>query len=140
MSGESFIPGPKRWRTTQEGCPRREDGSGPRLRRLLQNPVAESDDARVVYFVSNKALTGSEENSEGDQAEAGALNLYMYREGAGLTFVAVLAEFVRKFTPYTQLSYFRISRVSPDGGHLAFMSHAPRPYTASAPTVPENGT
>jgi len=91
----------------------------------VQGVLGVSDDARVVYFVSNEALTGGEQNSESDQAEAGALNLYMYREGTGLTFVAVLTEFPRKFTPYTQLSYFRIARVSPDGGHLAFMSHAP---------------
>jgi len=94
----------------------------------VRGVMGMSEDARRVYFASDQALPGSEENSEGDEAKEGEPNLYLYEagEGGGSTqFIATLAS--GDLTPAVSNERFneRNSRVSPDGAHAAFVSEAP---------------
>lgn len=95
----------------------------------LEGVMGISEDARSVYFASTKALTGEEENSEGEKAQEGAHNLYLWQEAAGgaqLSFVARLAiDDIERFSSIQKDPFRRTSRVSPDGQHALFMSTAP---------------
>ena len=96
-----------------------------------------SEDASQIYLGSRKALSGAnvrEANSEGASAIAGKVNLYLY-EAAGTpgdpgayAFVATLAQYdIANPGPLGPLAgepSLRLSRISPDGGALAFMSAA----------------
>ncbi len=90
-----------------------------------------SEDATRVYFASTQVLTGEEENSEGAKAQAGKPNLYLYEAGAGFDFIATLADgdlhgvISATSSPVSNLPVGRLSRISPNGGQLAFMSLAP---------------
>jgi hypothetical protein len=83
-----------------------------------------SNDASRVYFTSSEVLSGEGENSNGDKAQAGKRNLFLY-EGGDVTFIATVAsvtlsgsfDFDANPKPFN-----RTSRVSPDGLHLAFTS------------------
>jgi len=84
--------------------------------------IGASEDATHVYFVGEGALTGEEENESGQKAGAGANNLYLWQEGEGLRFIAALADIDN---PSWDSSPERLTaRLSPDGGHLAFLSIA----------------
>jgi hypothetical protein len=78
-----------------------------------------SEDASRIYFVSNEVLGGD--------AEAGQPNLYLHDEG-GNHYIATLGPVDAKSQPdleysvATFLPSFLTSRVSPDGGVIAFMS------------------
>ncbi|HWI96505.1 MAG TPA: hypothetical protein VNS60_10615, partial [Solirubrobacterales bacterium] len=78
-----------------------------------------SEDLSRVYFISTEALTGEQENSEGDKAQAGARNLYLHERGVGIVFVASL---LSQNSDAVASAGRRTSRVSPDGLHLAFIS------------------
>jgi hypothetical protein len=92
------------------------------------------EDLSRVYFASEEALSGSQQNSAGLKAHAGQANLYLYERGAGFTFVGPLAadDTVIGFStngfgpvsPIAHSPYLRSARVSPDGLHLAFTSTA----------------
>ena len=95
-----------------------------------------SEDLSRVYFASRKALAVAGPNSEGDEAIAGAPNLYLY-EGAGegsYAFIGTLSEKdVGEVEPGgTSIAYnvvglkplFRATRVSADGSRIAFLSRA----------------
>jgi hypothetical protein len=93
--------------------------------------VGASEDASRVYFASTKALS-EEANSEGDKAQAGKANLYLYESGEGLTFIATLARLDNAFmgvadppSPIGLYPYKRSSRVSPDGLHAVFTAATP---------------
>jgi hypothetical protein len=88
----------------------------------------------TMYFVATGVL-GSNENSEGAKAQTGADNLYMLREGAQPTFIAVLAPEDGNHTmvPLSRSGYeefgdwqpglgHRTAQVAPDGRGLVFMS------------------
>ena len=78
-----------------------------------------SEDGSYVYFVAKGALTGAEQNSIGQKAQAGQANLYLQHEGE-VSFVAglsLLDEWVWETQPKVQRA-----RVSEDGRHLAFVS------------------
>ena len=85
-----------------------------------------SEDTKRVYLISTKALSGSQKNSEGEEAQEGSKNLYLHDAG-GFVFVAQLSN---PSTPDIFPSAgnlrpnLRESRVSPDGLHLAFTSAA----------------
>lgn len=94
-----------------------------------------SSDATKVYFASNEALTGSEENSAGQSAVEGQPNLYLHEAGEGggrLAFVARLSQADATlipssatypgFTPLSGSPMFHAARVSPDGGTAVFVS------------------
>jgi hypothetical protein len=90
--------------------------------------LGASEDLSRIYFVDTAALTGGEENDNGEEAEEGELNLYAFDEGE-LTFVGMLLsgdnEFgTREYGAWAASSSARTAQVSPDGAHLAFMSLA----------------
>jgi len=80
-------------------------------------------DGRSAYFTATGAITGEEENARGERAIAGRFNLYRWKEGEGVRFIASLA------TPdendWSRGPANHTSRVSADGRHLAFVSTAP---------------
>jgi DNA-binding beta-propeller fold protein YncE len=93
-----------------------------------------SDDLSRIYFVSTEVLSGSQENSEHDIAEAGKPNLYL-EEGGTATFIATLipgdvargpqaAAEASGYQVDSQLPYTRATRVSAEGGRIAFESRA----------------
>ena len=99
--------------------------------------LGASEDASRVYFGSTEALSGDEENSEGDEAKDGEANLYLYEAGEGggagsFTFIATLnagrdvtAEAAgSSLAAITPDPMRRAARVSADGEHLAFPSAA----------------
>ena len=56
----------------------------------LMGVLGASEDLSRIYYVSSEALSGVQENSEGQVAEAGQPNLYL-DEGGERTFIATLA-------------------------------------------------
>jgi DNA-binding beta-propeller fold protein YncE len=99
----------------------------------VRGVLGYSTDLSRVYFVSTQALTGAQQNSEGEVAIDGQPNLYLHERDAGLTFVATLSSRdarneVGHFAlpaPIATMPEKRTSRVSPDGMHAAFTSTAP---------------
>jgi len=89
-----------------------------------------SEDASRIYFASSEVLTGSQQNSVGDVAVKGRGNLYLYEAGSepDLTFIASLSATETEEAGTSPVSRFparRLSRVTADGQHLAFMSLSP---------------
>jgi DNA-binding beta-propeller fold protein YncE len=91
----------------------------------VQGVIGASEDGASVYFVSIDALTGEEQNGEGEQAQAGQPNLYLYQAG-NATFIASLSQEDLPDWYSTEESgkgtVHLTARVSPDGHWLAFMS------------------
>ena len=90
-----------------------------------------SQDAATVYFASSEAIAGAGENSEGAKAIEGEPNLYRYRAAAkagdpgAYAFIATLAGAdTAGAGPLAAAPIDRLSRVTPSGGALAFMSRA----------------
>lgn len=86
-----------------------------------------SEDASRIYFASSEVLTGSEQNSVGDEAVAGRGNLYLYEPGSesDFTFIASLSSAEVGGAEPSLVSRFpirRLSRITPDGQSIAFMS------------------
>jgi len=82
-----------------------------------------SEDASRIYFASTEELGG--------EGEAGKPNLYLYEPGEGgegtTAYIATLAADDMGQSPLSMVSanpMLRALRVSPDGSHLAFTSHA----------------
>lgn len=93
-----------------------------------------SEGAGVIYFASSEVLSGSEVNSEGDEAQPGKANLYRYAAAGGgsYRFVGTLASGdVNRSTNRSSSTPIDIQpihhngRVSADGGLAVFMSFAP---------------
>jgi hypothetical protein len=99
----------------------------------VRGVLGYSTDLSRVYFVSTQALTGAQQNSEGEVAIDGQPNLYLHQRGAGHTFVATLSSpdainstsHLATPSPIAPLPDKRSSRVSPDGLHAAFTALAP---------------
>ncbi len=96
----------------------------------FQGIVGQSEDLSHVYFVDTAVLTGEEENSEGDQAQAGKFNLYAWAEGT-TRFVATLAAGDNGGGPYLGISgdwalspAARTAEASRNGRFVAFLSEA----------------
>jgi hypothetical protein len=84
--------------------------------------AGQSEDLTQLYFVDSAILTGEEENSEGDKAQAGKPNLYAW-SGGGATFLGtLLGTDVNDWAP---LPVQRAAEASPAGRYLAFVSRAP---------------
>jgi DNA-binding beta-propeller fold protein YncE len=91
-----------------------------------------SEDGSLFYFASKEAITGEEENGEGEKAKAGAPNLYLFdanKTGAArYRFLATLSGAdlknanVQRLSPLNPMPFMHTAHVSPDGLHLAFMS------------------
>jgi NHL repeat len=91
--------------------------------------LGAAEDLSRIYFVDAKALTDeSEENANGEHAEAGELNLYGWDEG-GLTFIGILVgadnSGLAGYGAWMASPSLRTAQVSADGSYLAFMSAAP---------------
>lgn len=84
--------------------------------------VGASADGSYVYFVAQGVLDG-EPNSENESAKPKANNLYVWHEGEGPRFLAVLE--TADQDAWSENPAQQRARVSPDGQHLAFLSRNP---------------
>jgi hypothetical protein len=88
----------------------------------VQGLLGASEDASYIYFLSTEALAGA--------AQPGQPNLYLFRSGSGNSYIATLSESDIKIdnmnrpTDIAIAPIAHVARVTPDGRHLAFMSHA----------------
>ncbi|MGB7685292.1 MAG: hypothetical protein WBL45_05860 [Solirubrobacterales bacterium] len=94
----------------------------------FQGILGAAEDLSRVYFVDTAALTEeSVENANGEHAEGGEFNLYVWDEGAS-AFIGVLSpkdlEFNGLYGAWLPSPSDRIAQVSPDGRFLAFTSVA----------------
>ncbi len=89
--------------------------------------LGASEDLSHVYFVDTEVLGEGEENDNGEEAEAGAFNLYA-RIGATTTFIGALLDetygFKNSLGAWKAAPSDRLAQVSPDGAHLALMTSA----------------
>lgn len=97
-------------------------GFGPRV----LGPVAISADGSHVYFVAKGALTRTA-NAQGQFAQSGAENLYVFEHEAGratdkIVFIAALLNADQN--EWSRISVYRRANVTPDGRFLVFGSHA----------------
>jgi DNA-binding beta-propeller fold protein YncE len=91
---------------------------GPRV----QGTVAISPDGSHIYFVAKGVLTATP-NTQGQSAQEGADNLYLY-SGGRLTFVGALAPSDREDWRFGgSIQGLGIANVTPDGRFLVFGSH-----------------
>jgi len=112
------------------GCARLEDLSVPVIDgesgEAEELAVGTSEDGSSLYFIARGVLD-PEENEEGEEAEAGAPNLYVWEEGLGVRFIAVLSEKDAADwgsgppNPVGQAAR-GAGNSSPDGRYLTFMS------------------
>jgi sugar lactone lactonase YvrE len=86
---------------------------------------AFSDDGSRVYFVA-EGVVSANPNEDGDTAQAGDPNLYLWEEGSGVRYIATLARQDRTSWGVTGTSTPFSSRlstgVSPSGRYFTFMS------------------
>ncbi len=91
--------------------------------------LGASEDLSQIYFVATSDLTGTQENANGEEAEAGKLNLYFWDEGA-TSFIGRLVASDNALGTDNRYGAWRApppnrtAQVSPDGSLLAFMSRA----------------
>ena len=111
--------------------------------------VGQSDDLSHVYFVDTAVLSGEEENSEGDKAQAGKFNLYAWSEGT-IRFVATLLAVDNAGSggggkvgigDWESAPASRTAEASPNGRFVAFLSQAQLTgYENAGPCEEESGT
>ena len=90
--------------------------------------LGASEDLEQIYFVDTADLTGPAQNDNGEEAEAGKLNLYAWDAGA-TTFIGALVGSdnvlgLLGYGTWKASKPDRTAQVSPDGTWLAFMSMA----------------
>jgi hypothetical protein len=96
----------------------------------FQGTLGASEDLSRIYFVDTKALTpAEEENANGEAAEEGKPNLYLWEEGS-TSFIARLLPSDNALSGATLGAWHaapdnRLAQVSADGRFLAFESRAP---------------
>jgi hypothetical protein len=113
------------------GCTVLEDLSAP-LEGSGENGEAEelavgvAEDGKSLYFIARGVLDKAE-NEEGAKALSGAPNLYLWREGAGVRFIATLSE--KDAADWGSGPLHEVGGASrgagnnsPDGRYLTFMS------------------
>jgi hypothetical protein len=86
----------------------------------VKGVIGASEDGSYLYFVGGGVLTGGEENSAHQKAEAGKNNLYVWHEGGGLRFIARLSDL--DASAWSTAPERLIARLTPDGHSLAFLS------------------
>jgi hypothetical protein len=96
----------------------------------VKGVAGTSEDASRVYFVSTQVLTGETANSEGAKAQAGKPNLYLYEAGSDFRFIATLDDAdlqssSQPSSPVAKSPPARLSRITPSGEQIVFMSLAP---------------
>ncbi|HEX9967946.1 MAG TPA: hypothetical protein VGB06_08360, partial [Solirubrobacterales bacterium] len=93
----------------------------------VRGVVGASETGDSAYFVAKGVLAGNagaavEPDGTPQQAKAGENNVYLWRQGEPLRFVATLAPGETDQAAWTVGPEFRTAGVSPDGGELAFVS------------------
>ncbi|HEU5105063.1 MAG TPA: hypothetical protein VFU11_04420 [Solirubrobacterales bacterium] len=83
--------------------------------------VGASEDGSAAYFASGGVLAGNE-GPAGGTAEAGAPNLYKWKEGEGVIYIATLSGGGKDSSNWSMDPGLQSARVTPDGKHLAFVS------------------
>jgi hypothetical protein len=91
-----------------------KEAGGPHV----QGAVSMSSDGSHVYFVAKGVLTGTEANANGEQAEAGADNLYVYSSGHRAFIAQLSAQDKLEWNPNKLRA-----NVTPNGEFLVFTSH-----------------
>jgi hypothetical protein len=86
----------------------------------VQGIVGAADDGSYLYFVAKGVLSGEEEGPTGQKAIEGANNLYLSHEGK-TSFIARLS--IDDLNDWASQPKNLSARVTPDGKHLAFLSH-----------------
>jgi hypothetical protein len=92
----------------------------------FQGAVGQRDDLSRVYFVDTAVLDEAP-NQEGDEAEAGKLNLYAWNEGASRYLATLVAEDNDGSSlgaDWQPSPAARTAQASPNGRFLAFLSRA----------------
>lgn len=105
----------------------RYDVSSQQLEDLTPHPagaavsglLGASEDTSYAYFIAQSALTEAQ-NQEGQEAQDGKPNLYLYHDGEPLRFIGTLL--VSDQPDWSGEPQFHNSYVSTDGRHLAFLS------------------
>jgi hypothetical protein len=85
----------------------------------VQGVIGASDDGSYLYFVA-KGVLSEEEGPTGQKAKEGANNLYLNHEGK-TSFIARLS--IEDQNDWASQPKNLSARVTPDGKHLAFLSH-----------------
>lgn len=84
-----------------------------------------SDDGSHLYFVARGVLTGSEQNAQGEVAQAGQPNIYLVRDRS-LTYVATLSPWTDDEGGRDKFNWWETARLktawSPSGQYLVFSS------------------
>jgi hypothetical protein len=81
-----------------------------------------SADGNAVYFVAKGVLDGAS-NEFGDSAQAGRANLYLWKQGHGVRFIATLSRTdERDWGGENELAFEMSSAPSPSGRYLSFAS------------------
>jgi hypothetical protein len=88
----------------------------------VQGVLGASDDGSAVYFVATGVLS-NQPSPTGDTAGPGADNLYVWRAGQGVAFIATLT--VADEGDWSSKPREATARVSPDGSTVAFLSRSP---------------
>jgi hypothetical protein len=111
--------------TATESCTELSEGEGG-----FQGILGASGDLASVYFVDTAVLPAAagEQSENGEEAEAGEENLYLW-QGGQARFVAQLlpadneiAGFPRRMGDWKPSPTYRTAQVSADGRYVAFMS------------------
>jgi hypothetical protein len=85
----------------------------------VQGVIGASDDGSYIYFVA-KGVLSEEEGPTGQKATEGSYNLYLNHEGK-TSFIAQLS--TEDLNDWASQPKNLSARVTPDGRHLAFLSH-----------------
>lgn len=108
--------------------------------------AGSAGDLSRIYFVDTAALAGSGPNERGQVAEEGAPNLYLYRQGAGTSFIATLAPSDGNGVAPNSLEDWadepvrRTAEASPGGRFLAFGSTLQLTGYDNVGSCPKNST
>jgi hypothetical protein len=86
----------------------------------VQGVLGASEDGSYLYFAARGILSG-EENGQGQKAQAGKSNLYLWHEGEPVKFIATLPE---DNLDWSAVPKTQTAQVSPNGHYLAFISSA----------------
>jgi hypothetical protein len=108
----------------KEACEDLTQGEGG-----FQGVVGQSEDLSHIYFVDTAVLPGTAEACRKEmgvetceEAQAGKDNLYAWQEGT-VRFIAIAS--TEDNVDWAPAPSDRTAEASPDGGFLAFLSHAP---------------
>jgi hypothetical protein len=87
--------------------------------------AGQSEDLSHVYFADTAVLTGEEQNSHGDKAQAGQNNLYAWHNGVTHYIATLKAGTQDNISDWAPAPGIRTARASSNGEWLAFTSIAP---------------